>query len=119
MKNKTFLRWFRRGLIVLALGLAYLALRSYTLISVPEQDASMDPIYPPGARGGRVDEVPVHSLRLPGSVAHQDVWFGAPGETLVLRHDVIDREAFVPGVLLAVRRIGEHKGLLVGLENLL
>ncbi|MCZ6574181.1 MAG: 4-hydroxy-tetrahydrodipicolinate reductase [Planctomycetota bacterium] len=73
----------------------------------------------PGARGGRVDEVPVHSLRLPGSVAHQDVWFGAPGETLVLRHDVIDREAFVPGVLLAVRRIGEHKGLLVGLENLL
>ncbi len=49
MKNKTFLRWLRRGLIVLALGLAYLALRSYTLISVPEQDASMDPIYPPGA----------------------------------------------------------------------
>ncbi|MCZ6574183.1 MAG: S26 family signal peptidase [Planctomycetota bacterium] len=49
MKNKAFLRWFRRGLIVLALGLAYLAQRPYTLLTVPEQDASMDPIYPPGA----------------------------------------------------------------------
>lgn len=72
----------------------------------------------PGARGGRVDGVPVHSLRLPGSVAHQEVWFGGPGETLVIRHDAIDREVFVPGVLLAVRRL-EGVGLIRGLEPLL
>jgi 4-hydroxy-tetrahydrodipicolinate reductase len=73
----------------------------------------------PGARGGRVSEVPVHSLRLPGSVAHQEVWFGGPGETLVIRHDAIDRDVFVPGVLLAVRRIRERIGLLRGLESLI
>ena len=73
----------------------------------------------PGARGGRVDEVPVHSLRLPGSVAHQEVWFGGPGETLVIRHDAADRDVFVPGVLLAVRRIAEFTGLVRGLEPVL
>lgn len=73
----------------------------------------------PGARGGRVDEVPVHSLRLPGSVAHQEVWFGGPGETLVIRHDAMDREVFVPGVLLAVRKVGDRPGLVRGLEPLL
>jgi len=73
----------------------------------------------PGARGGRVEEVAVHSMRLPGSIAHQEVWFGGPGETLVIRHDTIDREVFVPGVLLAVRRIHGFKGLVRGLEPLL
>jgi len=73
----------------------------------------------PGARGGRVEEVAVHSMRLPGSIAHQEVWFGGPGETLVLRHDTIDREVFVPGVLLAVRRVDGFKGLVRGLEPLL
>jgi 4-hydroxy-tetrahydrodipicolinate reductase len=73
----------------------------------------------PGARGGRVEEVAVHSMRLPGSIAHQEVWFGGPGETLVLRHDTTDREVYVPGVLLAVRRIGGMKGLVRGLEPLL
>jgi 4-hydroxy-tetrahydrodipicolinate reductase len=73
----------------------------------------------PGARGGRVSDVPVHSLRLPGSMAHQEVWFGGPGETLVIRHDAIDREVFVPGVLLAVRRIRERIGLLRGLGSLI
>ena len=73
----------------------------------------------PGARGGRVDGVPVHALRLPGSLAHQEVWFGGPGETLVIRHDSVDRTVFVPGVLLAVRRIGTHRGLVRGLEPLL
>jgi len=71
-----------------------------------------------GARGGRVEGVPVHSLRLPGSVAHQEVWFGGPGETLVIRHDAINREVFVPGVLLAVRRLS-GTGLVRGLEPLL
>lgn len=73
----------------------------------------------PGARGGRVEEVAVHSMRLPGSIAHQEVWFGGPGETLVLRHDTTDREVYVPGVLLAVRKIGGMKGLVRGLEPLL
>jgi 4-hydroxy-tetrahydrodipicolinate reductase len=73
----------------------------------------------PGARGGRVDEVPVHSLRLPGSLAHQEVWFGGPGETLVIRHDTISREVFVPGVLLAVRRAPDFTGLVRGLEPVL
>jgi 4-hydroxy-tetrahydrodipicolinate reductase len=73
----------------------------------------------PGARGGRVAGVPVHALRLPGSLAHQEVWFGGPGETLVLRHDATDRAVYVPGVLLAVRRAGEYTGLVRGLEALL
>jgi 4-hydroxy-tetrahydrodipicolinate reductase len=73
----------------------------------------------PGARGGRVEEVAVHSMRLPGSIAHQEVWFGGPGETLVLRHDTTDREVYVPGVLLAVRKIDGFKGLVRGLEPLL
>jgi 4-hydroxy-tetrahydrodipicolinate reductase len=73
----------------------------------------------PGARGGRVAGVPVHSLRLPGSVAHQEVWFGGPGESLVVRHDTIDRDVFVPGVLLAVRAIARHRGLVRGLEPVL
>jgi 4-hydroxy-tetrahydrodipicolinate reductase len=73
----------------------------------------------PGARGGRVEEVAVHSMRLPGSIAHQEVWFGGPGETLVLRHDTTDREVFVPGVLLAVRKIDGFKGLVRGLDPLL
>ncbi|MHC4941087.1 MAG: 4-hydroxy-tetrahydrodipicolinate reductase [Planctomycetota bacterium] len=73
----------------------------------------------PGARGGRVDDVAVHSIRLPGSVAHQEVLFGGPGETLSIRHDTINREVFVPGVLLAVRGIGTHTGLVRGLEPLL
>ena len=73
----------------------------------------------PGARGGRVEDVCVHSIRLPGSVAHQEVLFGGPGETLSIRHDTIDREVFVPGVLLAVRGIGEQRGLVRGLEPIL
>jgi len=73
----------------------------------------------PGARGGRVHSVPVHSLRLPGSVAHQEVIFGGPGETLTIRHDTIDRDVFVPGVLLAVRAIAAHRGLVRGLEPVL
>lgn len=73
----------------------------------------------PGARGGRVAGVPVHSLRLPGSLAHQEVWFGGPGESLVLRHDATDRAVYVPGVLLAVRRAQEQVGLVRGLEALL
>ena len=64
--------------------------------------------------------VPIHSVRLPGLVAHQEVLLGAPGQTLTIRHDTTSREAFVPGVLLALSRLGDlPPGVTVGLENLL
>ncbi len=72
-----------------------------------------------GARGADVDGIPVHSVRLAGLVAHQEVLFGTMGETLTIRHDSIDRTSFVPGVLLAVRRVRERPGLTVGIEPLL
>ncbi len=72
-----------------------------------------------GARGADVDGIPVHSIRLTGLVAHQEVLLGTMGETLTIRHDSLDRTSFVPGVLLAVRKINEHPGLTVGIEPLL
>ena len=72
-----------------------------------------------GARGADVDGIPVHSVRLAGLVAHQEVLFGTQGETLTIRHDSIDRSSFVPGVLLAVRRVAQRPGLTVGIEPLL
>ena len=71
------------------------------------------------AAGGNVHE-PIHSVRLPGLVAHQEVIFGGPGQTLTIRHDSIDRESFMPGVLLAVRKVGtlQHSPT-IGLEHLL
>jgi 4-hydroxy-tetrahydrodipicolinate reductase len=72
-----------------------------------------------GAAGGNVHE-PIHSVRLPGLVAHQEVIFGGEGQTLSIRHDSISRESFMPGVLLAVRKVGSlDRSPLVGLENLL
>jgi 4-hydroxy-tetrahydrodipicolinate reductase len=73
----------------------------------------------PAARGAERDGVHVHSVRLPGIVANQEVVFGAPGQTLTIRHVTTDRVAFMPGVLLAIREIGRHPGLTVGLEALL
>jgi len=71
------------------------------------------------AAGGNVHD-PIHSLRLPGLVAHQEVVFGGVGQTLTLRHDSIARESFMPGVLLAVRRVGSlARSPTVGLEQLL
>lgn len=72
-----------------------------------------------GARGALVEGIPVHSIRAQGLVAHQEVIFGGPGETLTIRHDSLDRESFMPGVLLAVRKVSEHSGLTFGLEGLL
>jgi 4-hydroxy-tetrahydrodipicolinate reductase len=73
------------------------------------------------ARGaGDGDEVPVHSVRLPGLVAHHEVILGDVGQTLTIRHDSLDRQSFMPGVLLAVRRVGELRDSpVVGLEQLL
>lgn len=72
-----------------------------------------------GARGADVDGVPVHSVRLTGLVAHQEVLFGTEGETLTIRHDSLDRTSFVPGVLLGVRNIAAHPGLTIGIESLM
>jgi 4-hydroxy-tetrahydrodipicolinate reductase len=73
----------------------------------------------PGVRGGDVDGVRVHSVRLPGLVAHQEVVFGGIGQTLTLRHDSTDRSSFMPGVLLAIRAVASRQGLTLGLEPLL
>ncbi|MFI0401418.1 MAG: 4-hydroxy-tetrahydrodipicolinate reductase [Cyanobium sp.] len=73
-----------------------------------------------GCRGGqRESGLRLHSVRLPGLVAHQEVMFGATGETYTLRHDTIDRSAYMPGVLLTVRRVRALEGLVYGLERLL
>lgn len=83
----------------------------------PNPDATSTGL--PGARGADVDGVPVHSVRLTGLVAHQEVLFGTLGETLTIRHDSLDRTSFVPGVLLAVRAIAARPGLTIGIEPLL
>jgi 4-hydroxy-tetrahydrodipicolinate reductase len=72
-----------------------------------------------GARGGRVAGVPVHSIRLPGALAHQEVLFSAEGEVLTLRHDSLSRDCFRSGILLAIRRAPELSGLVLGLDDLL
>jgi 4-hydroxy-tetrahydrodipicolinate reductase len=71
------------------------------------------------AAGGNPHD-PIHSVRLPGLVAHQEVVFGGPGQTLTIRHDSIDRQSFMPGVLLAVRKVGSlERSPVIGLEHLL
>lgn len=72
-----------------------------------------------GARGAKVGDVPIHSVRLRGLVAHQEVLLGDQGETLSIRHDSIDRTGFMPGVLLAVREVVKTPGLTFGLEHLM
>jgi len=73
----------------------------------------------PGARGSEVDGVRVHSLRMVGLLAHQEVLFGTDGEILTIRHDSLSRASFMPGVLLGIRHVVDHPGLTVGLEPLL
>jgi 4-hydroxy-tetrahydrodipicolinate reductase len=72
-----------------------------------------------GSRGGDVGGIRIHSLRDPGSVAHQEVILGAVGETLTIRHDSLDRVSFMPGVILAIKKVPELPGLTVGLERIL
>ena len=83
----------------------------------PSPDATSTGI--DGARGADVDGVRVHSVRLAGLVAHQEVLFGTTGETLTIRHDSMDRTSFVPGVLLAVRNVADYPGLTIGIEPLM
>jgi len=101
------------------------AARTASMIAQARQDAGLADVPdattsdPGGARGARVDGIHVHALRLRGLVAHQEVLFGATGELLTLRHDSFDRVSFMPGVLEGVRKVRDHPGLTVGLENYL
>jgi 4-hydroxy-tetrahydrodipicolinate reductase len=73
----------------------------------------------PGTRGGEVEGIALHSMRLPGLMAHQEVVLGAAGQTLSIRHDTIGRECYVPGVIMAVREVVKQRGLVYGLDRLL
>ena len=91
------------------------ARKSANLPAMPDKTSkSLD-----GARGAKVGDVPIHSVRLRGLVAHQEVLFGEKGETLTLRHDSLDRSGFMPGVLVGIREVSKHPGLTIGLENYL
>ena len=83
----------------------------------PMPDATSEAL--DGARGAAIHDVPVHSLRVRGVVASQEVFLGSPGETLAIRHDARDRESFMPGVLAAIRAVPGHLGLTVGLDRVL
>jgi 4-hydroxy-tetrahydrodipicolinate reductase len=72
-----------------------------------------------GTRGGELEGTSVHSVRLPGLMAHQEIIFGTSGQTLTIRHDTINRECYMPGVVLAIKKAVELKGLTYGLEKLL
>jgi 4-hydroxy-tetrahydrodipicolinate reductase len=74
----------------------------------------------PGARGAKGPaNIPIHAVRMRGTVANQEVILGAQSQTLTIRHDTIDRESFMPGVVLACKKIAEHKGLTLGLDSFL
>lgn len=98
------------------------AIRTASLIAAARRETPAAPggsASAPGARGADVEGVRVHSVRLPGLVAHQEVVFGGQGQTLTIRHDSIDRTSFMPGVLLAIRETVRRSGLIVGLEHYL
>jgi 4-hydroxy-tetrahydrodipicolinate reductase len=101
------------------------ARRTAQLIARARREAGLGPVPDAtstaldGARGADVDGIHVHGLRVRGLVAHQEVVLGGPGETLTIRHDSLDRVSFTPGVLRALRAIGDRPGLTVGLEELL
>lgn len=96
------------------------ALRTAEMIADSRED-DPEPAGPEGnpSRGTVFRQIPIHSVRLPGLVAHQEVIFGGQGQTLTLSHDSISRESFMPGVVLAIRRVSQLDGLVVGLEKLL
>lgn len=84
---------------------------------MPEEDKTTESIA--GARGAKYDSITIHSVRLPGYVAHQEVLFGGFGEILTVRHDSLDRKSFMPGVMLACRKVVSVSGVTYGLENYL
>ena len=101
------------------------ARRTAQMIAAARAEAGLPPVPDAtsssldGARGADVDGIRVHSQRVRGLVAHQEVLLGSPGETLTIRHDSLDRASFVPGVLAGIREVAGHPGLTVGLEHYL
>ena len=101
------------------------AARTADLVGAAREGAGLAPVPdattsdPGGARGGRVHGIPVHSVRLRGLVAHQEVLLGNEGEALTIRHDSFDRVSFMPGVIEGVRKVADHPGVTVGLEHYL
>ena len=101
------------------------AARTAGIVAQARAEAGLAPVPdattsdPDGARGARVEGIPVHALRLRGRVAHQEVVFGGPGEALTIRHDSFDRASFMPGVLAGIRGIAARPGLTVRLEQIL
>jgi 4-hydroxy-tetrahydrodipicolinate reductase len=101
------------------------AARTAEIIAKARADAGLGPMPDgttqarDGARGADVDGVRVHSVRIAGMIAHQEIMFGGTGELLSIRHDSMDRTSFMPGVLLGVREISHRPGLTVGIESLL
>jgi 4-hydroxy-tetrahydrodipicolinate reductase len=98
------------------------AARTAQRMAAASKDWADDPtttVIAEGARGGTVDGIPIHSVRMRGMVAHQEVLLGTEGQTLSIRHDSYDRSSFMPGVLLAVRKVAETPGLTVGLDSLM
>ncbi|MFO8143176.1 MAG: 4-hydroxy-tetrahydrodipicolinate reductase [Dehalococcoidales bacterium] len=71
------------------------------------------------SRGEELEGINIHSIRLPGLLAHQEVILGGPGQTLTIRHDTISRECFMPGVIMAIEKVVRHQGLIYGLDSLL
>lgn len=99
------------------------AARTAELMSLARKEAQLAPAPDAtttsleGARGATVGSIPVHSVRLRGLIAHQEVLLGGIGETLTIRHDSLDRVGFMPGVLLGIRKVALHPGLTFGLEK--
>jgi 4-hydroxy-tetrahydrodipicolinate reductase len=98
------------------------AVRTAERIAAASKDWSGDPttkVIAEGARGGVVNGIPVHAVRLRGMVASQEVLLGTTGQSLSIRHDTYDRSSFMPGVLLAIQKVSETPGLTIGLDALL
>ncbi len=100
-------------------GTAALTAQRMAAVSADWADDPTTTVVSPGARGGLVDGIRVHSVRMRGMVAHQEVLLGTTGQTLSIRHDSYDRASFMPGVLLAIRKIADTPGLTIGLDALL
>ncbi|WP_306666022.1 dihydrodipicolinate reductase C-terminal domain-containing protein, partial [Escherichia coli] len=80
----------------------------------PEEQVHLE-----GARGADVEGMKIHSVRLPGLLAHQQVLLGGEGELLTIRHDSFDRKSFLPGIMMAIREVIDRKELVYGLENII
>ena len=98
----------------LATAIAMLKSRGKPFVRTPTQKETL-----PGTRGGQVEGITIHSVRLPGLVASEEVIFGGDGQTLTLRHDTVNRECYLPGVIIAIKKVVNIKGLVFGLEHLL